>query len=244
MVSVTDQDILVQKVEALCYRLAPHDLGTDPLYIVRQSRIPPELGGRSICGGFTSPRLDLYLQTVIAPAWRGRGPCLVVNDTDFLPTMDSQDIETEFLGVVVHELAHVLERPHVLAPFPVSIEPARIQFEAICLGNMMSAEATPEEESFAFVGHGINFIRIVLHLCHRAKQSDMWLTPAGLCAGRQYGLSHANRYRAALGDEPQRLAHASFREIIATPAPSEFSQIWTEDLEHQSKLLSQGGVLQ
>jgi hypothetical protein len=244
MVSVTDQDILVQKAESLCYRLAPHDLGTDPLYIVRQSRIPPELGGRSICGGFTAPRLDLYLQTVIGPAWCGRGPCLVVNDTDLLPTMDSQDIETEFLGVVVHELAHILERPKMVAPLPVKIEPARIQFEALCLGTAMSEEATVREEPFAFQGHAMNFIRIVLHLCHRAKDLDVWLTPSELCAGRQYGLSHANRYRMALGDEPLRLAHASFREILATVAPSEFFQLWTDDVDHRSKLLtSQGGNL-
>ena len=64
-----DIDSLCAQAEALCCRIAPKDLGDTPLYIVPQSRLPDHLGGKSICDGFTTPSLDLYLKAVIGPAF-------------------------------------------------------------------------------------------------------------------------------------------------------------------------------
>jgi hypothetical protein len=232
---------LRNRAEKLCRTLAPKDLGNAPLYILQQSQIPPEIGGKSICGGFTTPRLDLYLQAVIGPAWQGRGPCLVVNDTDILPTMDGTDIETEFFSTTLHEFSHILERPRMIVPPPIQVEPARIQFEALVVGQAITQEITPAEEPMVSEQHSVRFIRIALHLCHRAREMGVWLTPSHLCAGQAYDLSHANCYREVLGDEPRRLAEASFQDILALPAPHAFLKLWTEDLVRRSKpLLVQG----
>lgn len=70
---------LCSRAKLLCWTVAPLDLGDMPLYIVPQSRLPNHLGGKSVCDGFTSPSLDMYVQDVIGPAWRGRGPCMVAS---------------------------------------------------------------------------------------------------------------------------------------------------------------------
>jgi hypothetical protein len=58
MISIDD---LCQIAEATCRAIAPQDLGDEPFYIVPQSRLPADRGGMSVCEGFTSPSLDLYL---------------------------------------------------------------------------------------------------------------------------------------------------------------------------------------
>ena len=48
--------------------------------------------------------------------------------------------------------------------------------------------------------------------------------------GRTYGISPIHRYEAALGDEPERLADATFAEIRETPAPKPFRDLWNADV--------------
>jgi hypothetical protein len=81
MPPTVDVNAIISRAESLCRRVAPLDLADTPLYILRQTQLPDALGGKAICDGFTAPLLDLYLQAMIGPAWRGRGACLVVNDT-------------------------------------------------------------------------------------------------------------------------------------------------------------------
>lgn len=52
------------------------------------------------------------------------------------------------------------------------------------------------------------------------------------CAGNMYGLSHPNRYRKAIGDEPARLADRRIREILDTPYPKAFWRLWSTDVAH------------
>jgi hypothetical protein len=225
-------DVLCARAEAFCRRLAPLDLGDTPIYIVLQTRVPAEFGGTADCDGFTTPSLDLYMKDVIGPAWRGRGACMVINDLDFTETMDPADIESALTGVALHELAHILERP---APYRdrQGADPARIQFEALCLGASVAHEQMPATQLAVtppYEGHGHRFIRAALHLRYRAEVAGMLVPMFFFCAGTYYGLSHPNRYREALGDEPDRLAGLSIREILATPYPKAFWRLWTTDL--------------
>jgi len=224
-------DAAFRRAESLCRTVAPLDLGDVPLYIVPQSRLPDELGGKSVCDGFTAPCLDLYLQDVIGPAWRGRGPGMVVNDTDFSERMDADDLESAVSGIVLHELAHILERP-ALYRDRQGDDPMRVQFEALCMGDAVAHEPAPAETAAPFQGHGLRFIRIALHLRHRAEMAGTLVSLSGHCAGSQYGLSHPNRYREALGDEPARLADRRIREILDAEYPEAFWCLWTADMAH------------
>jgi len=195
------------KIERLCRTVAPIDLAGVPLYIVPQSRIPAQFGGKSVCDGFTTPSLDLYLRDVIGPAWQGRGPCMVIND---LPDSDEKHVdhdveqpdpdylELDLCRTALHELAHILERPKLYRDRK-EVEPQRIIFESLVISHAVSNEKVDEPTVPPFQGHEADFIRIALHLRHRADMAGMLVPLYNFCAGRLYGLSHANRYREALG---------------------------------------------
>lgn len=218
---------IISKAERLCRRVAPRDLAGVPLYVVPQSRLPRELGGRSVCYGYTHPRLDLHLKDYIAD-WQGRGHCLVVNDCD-LGQLDARDAEAHVRAVALHELGHILERP----ADGEGIDERRRVFEALCVGYAVSREApTDENAAPPFRDHGLRFVRTCLHLWRRAQAAGWEVPLSGYCAGRQYGLSHINMYREALGDEPRRLAGYAIRDIINAPYPREFRRLWDEDMAH------------
>ncbi len=225
-------DAILARTETLCRRIAPKDLRDMPLYIVKQSIVPAKFGGASVADGYTCPCADLYLKDVIGSAWRGRGACMVVDDTQFTEQMDTRDIESAVAGTVLHELAHILERPAIYRNRQ-GAEPAKLIYEALCVGHIVATEPAPDSPlatAKPYLGHEAGFIRVALHLRHRAEAAGALVPLFGFCAGNLYGLSHPNFYRAALGDEPARLADASFKEIIATPYPEEFSRLWAADI--------------
>jgi hypothetical protein len=221
---------LCAQAEALCQRIAPRDLAGLPVYVVPQSALLADLGTAEACDGYTTPCLDLYLQDVIGPAWRGRGPCMVINDLALLDEAPD-DLETYFLATVLHELAHVFERPALYRERP-NAEPARLMFEALLLAQIVAEPPSSEEARASAPHHGQRFIRAALHLRHRAEAAGVCIGPALVCPNRQYALSHANAYRAALGDEPVRLADARIRDVLASPPPEAFSRLWADDLAH------------
>jgi len=210
---------LCKRGERLCRALASKDLAGVPLYVVPQSRI----GGTSTCDGYTALSLDLHLRGHIDD-YRGRGPCMVVNDSA-LAEYDPVDFEHAFLDVVVHELAHILERRCL---FYERFEPAEeIAAEARQIQRAVSSEAF--DADIAFWHHGFRFIRIALHLAYRASRLGVSIAPGSLCAGRRYEQSHACQYAAALGREPRRFMRASFCTLERVPPPEAFRRLWTAD---------------
>jgi len=222
-------DALCAQAERLCRQIAPRDLGDTPLYIVPQSRLPADRGSLSICDGFTTPSLDLYLRDVIGPAWRGRGPSIVIKDVAPAGEMDEQDVETAFMGIAIHELAHILGRTNLYADRDEADQTA-ILAEAADMARRVAGPLVRENRTIPFLGHGARFIRIVLHLCHRASAAGAPIAPREVFDGTGYCLSRMNQYRSALGAEPRRLAQAGMREILDTPYPQAFWRLWTTDL--------------
>lgn len=192
--------------------------------------MPADRGGKSVSDGFTGPSLDLHLQDIIGPAWRARGPCMVVNDIDLFDGQpDPADVESAFCGIALHELAHILLRPAPFKPRP-DTEPAKIMFESLVVGHAVATDPPAAPDAKPFAGHEAGFIRVALHLRHRADLAGTLVPMFYCCAGTHYGLSHPNRYREALGDEPDRLAGLNIRDIIATPYPEAFWRLWTTDV--------------
>jgi hypothetical protein len=221
-------DDIIAVTERTCRVIAPQDLGDVPLYIVPVSRLPADRGGLSVCDGFTSPSLDLYLRDVIGPAWHGRGACMVVRDVAPEGTMDERDVATAFMGVAIHELAHILGRWELYAPRNEADD--AILAEATDMARRVAGPLVSEHRRIPFYGHGATFIRIVLHLCHRADVANVPVAPREVCDTVGHCLSPINVYRSALGAEPRRLARASMREVVATPYPKAFWHLWTSDV--------------
>ncbi len=224
---------LCRQAETVCRRIVPRDLGETPLYVVPLSQVRSMLGGPCACDGFTSPSLDLYLQNDIGPAWRGRGPCMVVNDLD-LDCTDPEDIELAVTATVLHELAHILERPRLYHERQ-NVEPARLLFESIVMASYVQDPLPATALNESQLQHGDRFIRIALHLCHRAGRVGTIVGPALVCPNRQYGLSNANAYRDTLGTEPERMAGSTIHEVLKSPAPEAFARLWADDLAQLSR---------
>ena len=232
---MSDFAALVKRAHDLCRAVAGRDLNSLPLYIVLQSAIASEFGHAEGCEGYTSPSLDLYLREVLAPSWQGRGPCLVVNDL-LLADVPPDDRESAFQAVVLHELTHILERPALYRDRPEA-DAGCLKFEALAVAHQ-TACAEPECDVPLYAGHEASFIRMVLHLRHRAMQHGAYVAPSRLCAGHRYGLFYAERYVQALGDEPEQLARGPLRIICQLPPPTEFTQLWDADVRASHHTLS------
>ncbi len=236
---MSDFATLVNRAGQLCRAIASRDLVGHELYIIRQSEIAAEYGTAEGCEAYTSPCLDLYLREFVGPRWRGRGPCLVLNDLA-LADVHPEDLEAVVLGITIHELAHILDRP-TLYRDRRDAEPDRLKFEALVLADEVG-QPRPTVAPQPYAGHGALFIRIALHLRQRAREHGVILLANDLCGGPRYGLSPASAYRAALGDEPTRLAHLTFHEIAAIKPPTEFTTLWASDVAAHDHSLS--GVTQ
>lgn len=213
---------------AVCSVIAASDLGDTPFYIVPLSRVAGVLGGPAECFGFTSPSLDLYLRKDIGDSWRGRGACMAINDLRYTADLDAKDVELDFFAIVLHELAHVLERS-LLFEERKDVEPARLLFESIVVAYYVQEPPPDVASKMLMHQHDDRFIRAALHLHHRADAVGMEAAPWLVCPTRDHGLSHWRAYHEALGDEPSRMFEASLREILATPPPEAFSVLWAAD---------------
>jgi hypothetical protein len=85
-------------------------------------------------------------------------------------------------------------------------------------------------------GHGLRFIRACGHLAWRARQHGHQYNLRDLGAtGEGYGLSHASHYSQALGNEPRAMADLPIRQILDSPPPTAFAQLWANDTRKQKQ---------
>jgi hypothetical protein len=224
-----------ERLEAFCRDLAGTDLGQLPLYIVPQSTLPPQCGSGNDCYGYFTPSLDLYLRDHI-PNFRGRGPCMVINDVALREDYNDEDLDYVTHACVLHELAHILDRPLVY-PEPVNVDPQKLIFEALVVAKATGRPARVEVPRY--YGHEVSFIRIALHLVHRAQQLGVAISPAAVYASHRYGVSHISEYLDALGNEPTNFADRTIRQIVAEDPPRAFAELWNSDLVAYQQRFSQ-----
>jgi hypothetical protein len=129
-----------------------------------------------------------------------------------------------------HNVTIIVERP-LLYRDRLAEEPAKLQFETLALADVVATEA-PEDIDADLRHHGDRFIRAALHLQYRAKLAGVATAPSATCLNRELGLSHAGAYQRALGSEPSRFACARLHDLLATPAPEAFTNLWASDLAH------------
>ncbi len=229
---------LLDRAEALCRAVAGRDLGETPLYIVAQSALPLGYYAGDYHGAFTVASLDIYLRDHI-PNYRGRGPCMVINDLMLAEMYETEDQEYLTQQFALHELGHILNRP-ALFEDRTGVDPNKLLFESLVVADC--TKRPPRDDIPLYHGHEIDFIRIALHLCYRAQQVGFDACHASLCAGYRYGLSHASLYLESLGDEPAHCADMLFSDIRATEPPQAFSSLWCDDYIAYHKIPRNPGV--
>ena len=220
-------DYLCEHATSVCCEVAKRDLGDTPLYIVPYSRLEhyPE---KNLCAGFTNPSLDLFVKDHI-PDWRGRGPCIVIDE---LPLrLRRFDYDLDFVAVALHELAHILQRDVLYRERP-NVTPEVIQAESDRLAALVSNEAALLHKNLAnpLTDHNGEYLRIAFHLLHRAVAIGQPLAANTIIDTTAYGLSASECYADAIAEEAARTRDATFREILATKFPEEFSRLWTADV--------------
>ncbi|MCK6485903.1 MAG: hypothetical protein L6R00_17385 [Phycisphaerae bacterium] len=83
---------LAAHAEALCRAVAP-DVAGNPLYVVLQADLPPELRVANGPAGLTTRHLDLILRPTLERLrrWRGRGPAMIVDPTAISEALAHRD---------------------------------------------------------------------------------------------------------------------------------------------------------
>ncbi len=117
----------------LCQVVAESDLEDFPLYLVRQSLISAEL----------------FYRAYIDP-WLGFGPCAVINDIALAEDFDSEDLEYATRAVILHELAHILDRA-VFCDERRDEPVEKLQFESRVVAN--ATRQSPRSERPPYAGH-------------------------------------------------------------------------------------------
>lgn len=220
---------LCARAETLCRQIAPLDLAGLPLYILPQSALAAEFGNAEATYGYTMSWLDWVLRDQIGDAWRGRGPCIVVNDIAMREDL-SRFVEPTFLATTIHELAHVFERDMRFDAVP-DLCSNRVIFERLRLAHDLREPVPESEQAKTFHQHDQRFIRAMLHLRFRAERCGATLARGVLAHNGPAVFARPIDYELALENEPEHMLDVSIRAILASPPPPGFSRLWAEELE-------------
>ena len=160
----------VARARALCRTVAGRDLAGLPLYILLQSEVADVMGPENFSDGYTTPNLDLNLRSVIGEAWQGRGPCMVVNDVSIADEHFPEDVDIVAMSTVLHELAHILDRP---SPVDLQSLPSeeRIEFETMVISNAARHEHRPLPTPY--FGHEDQFWKQHIRCCQFQQRGDL-----------------------------------------------------------------------
>ncbi len=212
----------LEDARKFCFEIAP-ELQGSPLYLVNDPASLPK-PETTLAYAVIGRHILLREHLMERGEWRGPGPMIVF-------VFDDRPDRRDFFALVAHELAHCV--PYI--PLP-EIEPTSEQRELQASFLAAWSEAEPVDPAVPWLGHGLGFIRRVLHLHYRALWAGVpiplpWLN----CAGVARGLSPAWQYLEALGSEPFRLRSATFEQIEQTKLPGEFVALWESDMREWSQ---------
>jgi hypothetical protein len=221
---------ILAEAHRLCRAVATQDLAGFPLYIVAQSTIAHTFGDAADLGGYTHPLLDLYLADWIA-GYQGRGACFVINDIAIRRAAPNHFRE-QCLAIGLHELSHILDGPSLFAE--VDTKPADVR----SLAAQCAADVNRDMPAVGslYASHEARYLRILIHLCHRAKLAGMPADIAHMIDAQGFGLSHVRAYANTLGDEPQRLVGHSFCDIKTIEPPAAFRELWADDQANADRI--------
>lgn len=228
---------LAARAEVLCHAVAP-ELAGRPVYIALRSDLPRDWAGGEDFAGCTIAHLDLILRPTLEKRrrWRGRGPTMLIDPAAvataarYRPrTARRRVFLPAFFGIVLHELAHILDLDLVARQEP---EDWWVRAGRRLFTEPAAPDSRPTNGPGALVPwrmHEWPFIRIAMHLAERA--ADAGVLPLNVIDLGEYGLSSTFQYARALGDEPERLAGCDFATIRRTTPPAAFAELWNADVD-------------
>lgn len=227
------------RAEVLCHTVAP-ELAGRPVYIMLRSDLPRDWAGGEDYAGCTIAHLDLILRPALERKrrWRGRGPAMLI-DADavaaaaqYRPRVARKRVFLPaFFGIVLHELAHILDLDLVPKNEP---EEWWLRAGRRLFSEPAAPDSRPTNGPGALVPwrmHEWPFIRIALHLAERASADGIDVSRHSVIDLSEYGLSSTFQYARALGDEPVRLAACDFATIRRATPLAAFADLWNADVD-------------
>lgn len=211
----------------LCSIIAPEI--DQPIYLLWH---PADLPEPHNSGAYTFPattNVAIRDRLVSRGEWQGPGPTLVLLPDDF--KRDTEGNRKCLAGRVLHELTHHL-------PFQPITDESCDEARAVHL-QQYQEWAKPESKANRKPGppwqqHGLRFTRACLHI-HFRTVWHRWPMAFDLddlaFAGSTYCLSSPYSYRRALGDEPGRMIDKPLTDVLKTPAPQAFADLFRADVE-------------
>jgi hypothetical protein len=199
--------------------------------------------------GLAGVNIDVVFASEIGDRWQGRGPTIVVDlDQIWNQCSDGWDPATygshRFIdgavGLFVHELAHTIARDELCGNGSAEqVTPYIQQFLA-------TPYSESREAAVPWRDHDGGWLRMVLHILHRIEEivgfSFRHLDDNIVFPG--YRLRPLSEYRLALGDEPRRLANATFTEIRSSSPPQAFVNKWHQNINEWFAKLSEPTPIQ
>jgi hypothetical protein len=200
---------------ALALQIAP-ELADAELRLVRHQSDWPILGDAdayALPPGRFYP-LRAYLEGL--HAWQGVWGSTVVFVAE--PTVE----------LLLHELAHLLpaEEP-LIDERPAPPDEYAASHTALRFTRTTFSES--KRVSKPWLGHGIDFIRTLVHLIYRAGELGHFIRLPYTFHHELYGLSDIWQYQLQLGCEPLALSHRTFSEIENIDEPEPFMQLFRKD---------------
>lgn len=195
-------------------------LGASQVYIVLLSETSIMADDAQFRGLF-SPAMPFWFRAEIGARWRGTGPTFLLNDV----SPDCLDPDS-FVGVAVHELAHVIDAHDRYIPAVANYTPTVPEgFVASVVTGNITVPARSARHC-----HGPSWIRICNHLVFRMQRRGwpVWLPM--VIDHDHYGISSTSLYARALGDECERLEDIPLTVLRHIPAPTEFIDQWNADV--------------
>lgn len=218
-------------------RALADDLRTVPVYIDDLADVPPKYRFQH-AQAITASWLDLSLRDYHEGRgdWQGRGAQVVtdragimaelVQDCGGDEVLADEMFDDRVRDILVHELGHVLDKGLCLADaVPARVQLSQQRLAAYC-------KAPPPVEPVPWVGHGLSWIRVTLHLVWRAQELGHDVALPTACNTSHYSLSPVLAYQNVLGDEPERLAHERFSTINTIDPPLPFVRLFKADVAH------------
>lgn len=215
----------------LCRRVAP-ELREKPVYAMFTSDLPESWHKRGDAMGCTYADLDLTLRAEIDRVfgWQGRGVTFVLNldaiaDPYRVGRVESPErgvfgFKADLDAVTLHELVHSL----LLAQHEAREPDPQDQALTVAVRERLADVPAERHDPRPCPYHDHRFLRLLILLASRAP---IFLHLA--FDATAYGLDDIGQYARALGDEPTRLRDANVAQILATPAPAEFMNLWHAD---------------
>ena len=196
----------------------------ESFYLMFSSELGLQCHGR--LGGLTAVGLSALIRQSMPEQYVGPQPAIVVVDDELRSGRHKPDgAAMVFDAVVLHELAHI-----VVSAVTAEICPHDDNESLRDLVRTPWREWKAHAGPALWTGHDSKFIRALCHLHHRMRSRGHWTSLSLAFNHEAYGLSAAEEYAEALGDECRSKDWLTLSEALGGPMPAKFQKLWLDDV--------------